>query len=195
MSWVCLGWGRGLTEVAEGGQDRDWCHRPQRRCPTWANPARASPSPTPWAQSWISTAAQTPSPGNFLSSSKHRNAGFSPSGPSASPPWRPKQQPARAQGLCRHNGQLSKTPGEGNQGRLPSFGGRKPLPLVLSPLTNMEVGTALGVSEDNTLLLFPPSMPPRSALPILGGLGLRNILGLSPEPHPLLPAHPFGGVK
>ena len=31
---------------------------------------RASPSPTPWAQSWISTAPQTPSPGNFLSSDR-----------------------------------------------------------------------------------------------------------------------------
>lgn len=33
-------------------------------------PHRASPSPTPWAQSWIRTAPQTPSPRNFLSSDR-----------------------------------------------------------------------------------------------------------------------------
>lgn len=152
-------------------------------------PHRASPSPTPWAQSWISTAAQTPSPGNFLSSlTSTEKCRFFHQGLLPPPPWRPKQQPARAQGLCRHNGQLSKTPGEGNQGRLPSSGGEEAsaAPPVLLPNKHGSWHCPGSFLEDNTLLLFRQACPPDPLYPcILGGLGLEHPRPLTRTSSPL----------
>ena len=162
-----------------------------------------SPSPTPWAQSWNSTAPQTPSPGNFASSDRHRSAGSLHQGLPPPPPpypcprpWRPEQHPARAQGPCRQNGHLGKTPGRAiREGRL---AGRRPLQHP-SPVSLPNLGLALPweFSRGQHFVTLPSKHVPQilSTPCALGGLGLRNIPGLSSEPHPLLPAHPFGGVK
>lgn len=112
---------------------------------------RVSPSPTPRAQSWNSTAPQTPSPGNFVSSDRHRSAGSLHQGLPPPPPPTPAPSPGgwnnTLQGprACADKMANQVKPQERaiREGRLAR---RKPLqhPSPVS-LPNMGVGTALGV--------------------------------------------------